>query len=97
MTRIRTHPGKVLADEFMAPLGISSRALAGLLGVPANRITDIIRARRDVSADTAIRLARFFGNDPRFWLNLQTAHDLSKAEAEHDYSNVGNWRDCNNS
>jgi antitoxin HigA-1 len=86
MGRLRTHPGEVLAEEFMKPLGLSARALGAGIGVPGNRVSDIIRSRRDVSADTAIRLARYFGTDPRFWLNLQAAHDLSKAEQEHDYS-----------
>jgi antitoxin HigA-1 len=88
MPRIRTHPGAILAEEFMAPLGLSARALASSVGVPGNRISDIVRQRRDVSADTAIRLGRYFGTDPRFWLNLQAAHDLSKAEQEHDYSSI---------
>jgi antitoxin HigA-1 len=77
--QLRTHPGEVLAEEFMKPLGLSSRALGEAIGVPGNRLSDIVRQRRDVSADTAIRLGRYFGTDPRFWLNLQAAHDLSKA------------------
>ena len=81
MARIRTHPGEVLAEEFMKPLGLSARALAAEVDVPANRITEIIRQRRSVTADTAIRLARRFGTTPRFWMNLQVAHDLSVAEA----------------
>jgi addiction module HigA family antidote len=88
MIRIKTHPGEVLAEEFMKPLGLSARALAETLGVPGNRISDIMRGRRDVSADTAIRLGRYFGTDPRFWLNLQAAFDLSKAEAENDYTGL---------
>jgi addiction module HigA family antidote len=88
MPRLRTHPGEILAEEYLAPLGLSANALAKAIGVPGNRITDIIRHRRDVSADTAIRLGRFFDIDPRFWLNLQTAHDLSRAESENDYSAV---------
>ena len=81
MARIRTHPGEVLAEEFMKPNGLSARALAAEVDVPANRITEIIRQRRGVTADTAIRLARRFGTTPRFWMNLQVAHDLSVAEA----------------
>ena len=81
MARIRTHPGEVLAEEFMKPLGLSARALAAELDVPANRISEIIRQRRGVTADTAIRLARRFGTTPRFWMNLQVAQDLSVAEA----------------
>jgi addiction module HigA family antidote len=85
---LRTHPGEVLAEEYLKPLGLSASALAQAISVPSNRITDIVRQRRDVSADTAIRLGRFFDVDPRFWLNLQAAYDLSLAESEHDYSNV---------
>jgi antitoxin HigA-1 len=88
MPRVRTHPGEVLAEEYMKPLGLSANALAQAIGVPGNRISDIVRGRRDISADTAIRLGRFFEVDPRFWLNLQAAHDLSKAEHDHDYSAV---------
>jgi addiction module HigA family antidote len=88
MARIRTHPGDVLREEYLAPLKMSARALANALGVPANRLTEIMRGERDVSADTAIRLGRYFGTDPRFWLNLQSAHDLSKAETHHDYSSI---------
>ena len=88
MPRLKTHPGEVLREEFMIPLGLTARALAGQIGVPANRISDIVRARRDISADTAIRLGRRLGTTPRFWMNLQDAHSLSKAEAENDYSGV---------
>ena len=88
MARVRTHPGEVLREEFIAPLGMSARTLAKAVSVPANRITEIIRGERDVSADTAIRLGRYFGTDPRFWLNLQAAYDLSVAEAGHDYSTI---------
>jgi antitoxin HigA-1 len=88
MPRLRTHPGEVLAEEYMKPLGLSANALGRALGAPGNRISDIVRGRRDVSADTAIRLGRYFGVDPRFWLNLQTAHDLSRAENNYDYSNL---------
>jgi addiction module HigA family antidote len=75
----------VLREEYLVPLGLSARALAKALGVPANRVSEIMRGTRDVSADTAIRLGRYFGTDPRFWLNLQTAHDLSKAEKARSY------------
>jgi antitoxin HigA-1 len=88
MPRVRTHPGEVLREEYLVPLGMSARALAKALGVPANRITEIMRGDRDISADTAIRLGRYFGTDPRFWLNLQAAHDLSVAENGHDYSRI---------
>src|SRR2546430_16178662 len=84
MIRIRTPPGKVLREEFMKPLGLSANALALALRVPATRIGDILREEkpRAVTADTAIRLARYFGTTPEFWLNLQPAYDLSVALAE---------------
>jgi addiction module HigA family antidote len=88
MVRVRTHPGEILALEFMEPLGLSARAVAQAIGVPGNRISDLVRARRDVSADTAIRLGRYFGTGSQFWLNLQSAHDLSKAERDNDYSEI---------
>jgi antitoxin HigA-1 len=88
MARLRTHPGEVLREEYLVPLGLSARALAKELGVPANRLTEIMRGTRDVTADTAIRLGRYFGTDPRFWLNLQAAHDLSKAEKVHSYKKI---------
>lgn len=88
MPRVKTHPGDILANEYLEPLEMSARELASKLGVPPNRITEIVAGRRSVTADTAIRLARYFKTDPRFWLNLQAAHDLSKAEAETDYSAV---------
>jgi addiction module HigA family antidote len=88
MPRVRTHPGEILREEFLVPLGLSARALAKLLGVPANRLTEIMRGTRDVTADTAIRLGRYFGTDPRFWMNLQAAYDLSKAEKTHSYKKI---------
>ncbi|AOO81706.1 HigA family addiction module antitoxin [Bosea vaviloviae] len=88
MPRIRTHPGEILREDYLAPLGMSARQLAKALGVPGNRVSELLRERRDVSADTAIRLGRYFQTDPRFWLNLQAAHDLSKAETQQDYSAV---------
>ncbi|TAK56320.1 MAG: addiction module antidote protein, HigA family [Gammaproteobacteria bacterium] len=74
------HPGEVLREEFLRPLGMSANALARALSVPAPRINDIVRERRGVSADTAMRLARYFGGDARSWLNLQTGYDLRVAE-----------------
>src|ERR1043166_6711300 len=62
--RLRTHPGDVLREEYLVPLGLSASALAKVLGVPANRLTEIMRGSRNVSADTAIRLGRYFGADP---------------------------------
>ena len=84
MRRVRTHPGEILREEYLIPLEMSARALANALNVPTNRITEIVRGERDVTADTAIRLGRYFGTDPRFWLNLQAAHDLSKAQLRNE-------------
>lgn len=74
------HPGEVLREEYLKPAGMSANALARALKVPTPRINDIVRMRRGVSADTALRLARYFGGDARSWLNLQTAYDLRVAE-----------------
>lgn len=88
MARVRTHPGVILAKEYLEPLEMSATALAAKLDVPANRITDLVRGHRRMTADTALRLGRYFKTDPRFWINLQAAHDLSKAEAKTDYSKL---------
>ena len=80
--RIVSHPGTILAAEFMKPLNLSANALALALRVPANRITAIINGERAVSADTALRLARYFGTTPELWVTMQAGHDLSKARAE---------------
>jgi len=70
------HPGEVLIEEFLEPLELSQYRLAKSLSVPARRINEIVHGTRAVSADTALRLARFFGTSDRFWLNLQAAYDL---------------------
>jgi addiction module HigA family antidote len=70
------HPGEVLLEEFLEPLELSQYRLAKSLSVPARRINEIVHGTRAVSADTALRLARFFGTSDRFWLNLQAAYDL---------------------
>ncbi len=74
------HPGEILREEYLVPLGMSAHALAMALRVPAPRINDIVRGRRGVTPDTALRLARYFGGDAESWLALQTAHDLRIAE-----------------
>jgi addiction module HigA family antidote len=74
------HPGEVLREDFLRPVGLTANALAKALHVPAPRINDIVRERRGVSADTAMRLARYFGGDARSWLNLQAIYDLRLAE-----------------
>jgi antitoxin HigA-1 len=80
--RVTTHPGEVLAEEFLKPLGLSMNALAIALRVPATRIGAIVKGERAVTADTALRLARFFGTSPEFWVNMQAMHDLTKARLE---------------
>lgn len=76
------HPGEILREEFLVPLDMSANALALRLHVPAPRINDIVRERRAVTPDTALRLARYFGTTAQFWLNLQSAFDLKQAEGE---------------
>lgn len=75
------HPGEVLREEFLVPLGLSAHALAMAIAVPAPRVNDIVREKRGVTADTALRLARYFGTSAEFWMGLQTDYDLRKAEA----------------
>ena len=75
------HPGEILADE-LAELSLTANALAGHLAVPANRITAILKGQRGVTADTALRLARYFGTSPEFWLGLQQTFELRVAEIE---------------
>ena len=70
------HPGEVLLEEFLTPLGLTQYRLAKSLSVPARRINEIVHGTRAVTADTALRLARFFGTSERFWLNLQAVYDL---------------------
>ena len=70
------HPGEVLLEEFLNPMSLSQNRLALNIGVPARRINEIVLGKRSVSADTALRLARFFGNSAEFWLGLQAQHDL---------------------
>lgn len=76
------HPGEVLREDYLIPLNMSANALAKALHVTPARINDIVRERRGVSADTALRLARYFGGDAQSWLNMQSAYDLRTAEIE---------------
>ena len=76
------HPGEILREEYLIPLGLSVNALARQLRVPPTRLHEIVNERRAVTADTALRLARYFGGDPQSWLNLQTAYDLRIVETE---------------
>ena len=72
------HPGEILLEEFLKPLDLTQYRLAKSLSVPTRRINEIIHGKRSITADTALRLARFFGNSERFWLNLQTTYDLER-------------------
>ena len=76
------HPGRLLKRELSAR-GLSANKLAIALGVPSGRITDILNARRSITADTAVRLGRFFGSRPEFWLDLQSQYDIAVVEREH--------------
>ena len=75
------HPGAILEEEFLEPLGLSAYALAKAIGVPRNRITGIVRGERAITADTALRLARYFGMSAEFWLGLQMDYDLETTRA----------------
>lgn len=75
------HPGEVLREEFLRPMGISAHALAMALQVPAPRINDVVRERRAVTVDTALRLAKYFGTSAEFWMGLQTDFDMATARA----------------
>src|SRR5713226_2051198 len=76
------HPGEILREEFMVPFGLSMNKMAIDLRVPVTRIADIVNERRGITADTALRFARYFKNSPTFWMNLQTRYDLEIAEDE---------------
>ncbi|MCC6365679.1 MAG: HigA family addiction module antidote protein [Bryobacterales bacterium] len=76
------HPGETLKEDFLEPLGLTANRLAIELLVPVTRIHDIVRGRRAITADTALRLARYFGTSPQFWMNLQSNYDLEVAEDE---------------
>jgi antitoxin HigA-1 len=82
--RITTHPGEVLLEEFLKPMEISQHKLAMEIHVPATRIGEIVHGRRAVTPETSLRLARYFGTSPEFWLNLQQNFDLAKARTEQE-------------
>jgi addiction module HigA family antidote len=73
------HPGEILLEEFLKPMGISQYRLAASIHVPARRINEIVLEKRGITADTALRLSRFFGNSAQFWMNLQTRYELESA------------------
>jgi addiction module HigA family antidote len=81
--RVTTHPGEMLHEDFMGPLSISQNHLASDLRVPPGRINQIIKGKRSITSDTALRLSKYFGNSPEFWMNLQLMYDLSKTRSQH--------------
>jgi addiction module HigA family antidote len=76
------HPGEILLEEFIKPMGLSLASVSRSTGIPASRLTEITKCRRGVSAETALRLANFFGTSAGFWVGLQAEHDLEQAERE---------------
>jgi addiction module HigA family antidote len=76
------HPGEILREEFLSPLGMSANELALALRVPATRINDIVNEKRGITADTALRLSRYFGTTPKFWTNMQASWELEVAEEQ---------------
>ena len=77
--RVTTHPGEILLGEFLEPLRLSQAGLARALHIPQNRINELVRGKRGITPETAILLAEYFGTSAEFWMNLQSAHDLTKA------------------
>ena len=73
------HPGEILFEEFLVPMGLSQNRIARAIGVPPRRINEIVHGKRSVTADTALRLARYFGTSDQFWMGLQADHDLEEA------------------
>ena len=84
------HSGEILREEFLVPLGMTAHALSQAIHVPATRVNDIVNGKRGVTADTALRLARYFGNSPEFWLNLNRLMTC-RARAERDVHRERNW------
>ncbi|MEW5789045.1 MAG: HigA family addiction module antitoxin [Pseudomonadota bacterium] len=76
------HPGEILREDYLKPLGLSANGLAQALKVPASRINDIVLERRGITVDTAMRLVRYFGGDVQSWMNLQTAYEIKRAQKE---------------
>src|SRR5712692_1100805 len=77
----KIHPGEILREEFLKPMGMSANELPRSIRVPAPRINDIVLGKRGITADTAVRLARFFGTTEQFWMNLQTSYEVRKAKS----------------
>ena len=82
------HPGEVLLEEFLKPLGVSQNSLARAVSVPPRRINEIVHGKRSISADTAVRLSQFFGTSEKFWLGLQDDFDLEEARSKIDVEKI---------
>jgi addiction module HigA family antidote len=82
------HPGEILREEFMAPLGLTAAALARQLRVPVPRINDVVRERRAITADTAMRLARYFGTSAKLWMGLQAEYELNLAAGDREIQKI---------
>jgi len=82
------HPGEILLTEFMEPLGLTATRLAKELHIPAPRVNDVVRGKRGITADTALRLSRYFGNSAQFWIGLQSGHDLWVASKSRSLNRV---------
>jgi len=80
--RIATHPGTILQEEFLEPMGLTQAKLAQSLRIPLNRVNEMVRGKRGITPQSALLLASYFKNSPEFWMNLQTAHDLSRARED---------------
>jgi addiction module HigA family antidote len=80
--RIATHPGQILLREFLEPSRLTQAKFAREIGIPQNRVNELVRGKRGVTPETALLLSDYFGNSAEFWMNLQTAHDLSRARTE---------------
>jgi antitoxin HigA-1 len=80
--RIATHPGQILLQEFLEPMDLTQAELARELAIPLNRVNELVRGKRGITPETALLLAEYFKNSPEFWMNLQTAHDLTRARHE---------------
>ena len=80
--RVATHPGQVLLEEFLEPLRLTQADLARALRIPLNRVNELVRGKRGVTPESALLFSEYFRNSPEFWMNLQTAHDLSRARQE---------------
>lgn len=86
------HPGEILLEEFLQPMNLSQNALARSIGVPPRRVNEIVLGKRAITADTAVRLAKFFGTSAKFWMGLQDDYDLEEAEKKVDLAAIEQYQ-----